>query len=125
MQAQRLMRMFRQVLAHHAHALFHQIVAGGDQRRQIAGAARFFIRALHDFQRFNADGFRRIVKLHAAAAVELHINKTGGQYGTCQRTLLNARRQFRQRAESVDQAIGDNKRMVIQNFMAGKNPTMG
>ena len=39
MQAQRLVRMFLQIFAHHAHALLHQIVAGGNQRRQEAGAA--------------------------------------------------------------------------------------
>ena len=39
LQAQRLVRMFLQIFAHHAHALLHQIVAGGNQRRQEAGAA--------------------------------------------------------------------------------------
>ena len=57
------------VFTHHANTLFHQVIAGGDKRWQIVGAARFFIGFLHDFQRFNGHGFCRIVKLYTAAAV--------------------------------------------------------
>ena len=39
MQTQRLIRVFLQVFAHDADTLLHQIVTGGNQRRQEAGAA--------------------------------------------------------------------------------------
>lgn len=68
-ETQRLVWMFFQVFAHDANALFHQFVAGSDKRWQKVSTARFFIGFLHNFQRFNADGFCGIVKLHAAAAV--------------------------------------------------------
>jgi hypothetical protein len=80
MQAQRLVWMFRQVFSHHANTLFHQVIAAGNQGRQIAGAARFLVGFLHDFQRFNGDRVSGVVKLHAAAAVKLYVDKTGGDY---------------------------------------------
>ncbi|SAE70303.1 Uncharacterised protein [Enterobacter cloacae] len=81
MQAQRLIRMFCQVFAHDADTLFHQVIAAGDQRWQIAGAARFLVGFLHNFQRFNRHRFCGIVKLDTAAAVKLYVDETGGQSG--------------------------------------------
>ena len=124
-QAQRLIRMFCQVFAHDADTLFHQVIAAGDQRWQIAGAARFLVGFLHDFQRFNRYRLCGIVKLDTAAAVELYVDETGGDYCSIEGTLFDLRRQFRQRANTFNQAISDYNRMVIQNFMAGINPTVG
>lgn len=69
MEAQRLVRMFFQVLAHDANALFHQFVAGRDKRWQKVSTAGFLVGFLHNFQRVNTNRFCGIVKLHAAAAV--------------------------------------------------------
>ena len=81
-QAQRLIRMFCQVFAHDADTLFHQVIAAGDQRWQIAGAARFLVGFLHNFQRFNRHRFCGIVKLDTAAAVKLYVDETGGDYSS-------------------------------------------
>ena len=125
MQPQRLVRMFLQVFAHHAYALFHQVVAGGDQRGQIAGAAGAFIGLLHNLQRFNGDRVRRVVELHAAAAVKLDVDKTGGKDRAINRALFDPGGQFSLRTDTFDKAIGDNNRMVIQNFVTGINPALG
>ena len=125
MQTQRLVRMFLQVFTHHAHALLHQIIAGGNQGGQIAGAAGAFIGFLHNFQRFNGHRVRRVVKLHAAAAVKLDVDKTGGKDCTINRALFDTGWQLCLRTDTFDKAIGDNNRMVIQNFMTGINPALG
>lgn len=39
-----------------------------------------FVGLLHDLQRFDSDRLWAVVKLHAAAAVELDVDKTGGDY---------------------------------------------
>ncbi len=80
MQTQCLIRVFCQVVTHDADALFHQLIAAGDECWQIAGAARFLVRFLHDFQRVDGDGVCGVVKLHAAAAVQLNVDKTGGDH---------------------------------------------
>lgn len=125
MQAQRLVGMLLQILAHHADTLFHQVIAGGNERGQIAGAAGAFIRLLHNFQRFNGDRIRRVVELHAAAAVKLDVDKTGGKDRTINRALFDPGGQLSLRTDTFDKAIGDNNRMVIQNFMTGINPALG
>ncbi len=125
MQTQRLVGVFLQVFAHDADALLHQIIAGSNQRRQEVGAAGTLIRFLHNFQRFDGDRIRTIVELHAAAAVQLDVDETGGNNRAVDRALLNFRRQISQRTETFDTAIGDNNRMVIENFMTGVNPALG
>ena len=79
-QAERLIRMFSQVFTHHADALLHQVIAAGDERWQIAGAARFLVGFLHDLQRFDRYRIGGIIELHTAAAVELYVDETGGDY---------------------------------------------
>jgi hypothetical protein len=80
MQTQRLIRVFCQVVAHHADTLFHEIITAGDEGWQIAGAARFLVGFLHDFQRVDRHRVRGIIKLHTTAAVQLYVDETGGDY---------------------------------------------
>ncbi len=84
MQAQRLIPVFVQVGLHHGDATLHHLIATGDQRRQITGAAGALVGALHDLQRLLANGLLGVVKLHAATAIELDIDKAGGQDGAAQ-----------------------------------------
>ena len=79
-QTQRLVRVFGQVFAHHADTLLHQVITAGDERWQIAGAARFLVGFLHDLQRFDRHRIRGVIELHTAAAVELYVDETGGDY---------------------------------------------
>ena len=124
-QAQRLVRVFSEILTHHAHALFHQLVAGGDKRRQEVCAARLFVGFLHNFQRFNGNRLGGIVELYAAAAVKLNVDKARGDNGAINGTLFDVRGYISQWANTFNKAIGDDNRMVIQNFVTGKDPAMG
>ena len=79
-QTERLIRVFGEVFAHHADTLFHQVITAGDEGWQIAGAARFLVGFLHDFQRFNRHRLGSVIELHTAAAVQLYVDETGGDY---------------------------------------------
>ncbi|MND67392.1 hypothetical protein D3C80_588050 [compost metagenome] len=124
-QTQRLILVFFQISAHHFDAVLHKFVAAGDQRRQITGTAGFFVGTLHDLQRLFRNGLQRVVKLHAATAVKLHVDQTGGQDSATQIARFNAGRQFSQRANSFNQPISDYHCMVVKYVVAGKNTAVG
>ena len=63
--------------------------------------------------------------IHGAAAVKLDVDKTGGKDCTINRALFDTGWQLCLRTDTFDKAIGDNNRMVIQNFMTGINPALG
>ena len=90
MQPQRLIFMVFQIITHGTDTQFHQRIGAGDQRRQEAGAAGAFVGLLHNVQGADRDIVLIVIKLYAAAAVDLQINKSRGEDGTAQITGVNS-----------------------------------
>ncbi|VXA82643.1 conserved hypothetical protein [Aeromonas veronii] len=116
MDAQHLVGVCRHVVTGHRNGLLHIRIRTGDQGRQEAGGTGFEVGRLHGCQGLDRD---LGVEHHTATAVELHVDKTGGQVGAFEVNLLDARRQFSQVRD------GDNLVALDKHPVAGQHAAAG